>query len=175
MTPESEHIVVGRITGAYGIKGWVKVFSYTDPMEGILQYAPWTLVRGGKRQTTSAQEGRRQGKALIARLEGVEDRNQAELMAGWEIEIDKALLPRLEDGELYWYQLEGLAVVNERGDRFGRIARLLETGSSDVLVVAADESSIDDQERMIPFVEEDIVTRVDLDSGTVTVKWEADY
>lgn len=175
MTPGREELVVGRITGAHGIKGWVRVFSYTDPMEGILQYSPWVLARGDERQEYEVGTGRLQGKGLIARLEDVADRNQAELLAGWEIRIDKAQLPELGDGELYWHQLEGLAVVNQHGERFGRIDHLLETGASDVMVVAADVDSIDDQERMIPFVEEDIVTAIDLNAGTVTVNWEADY
>lgn len=153
----------------------MKVFSYTDPMEGILQYLPWSLGRRGETREAKALEGRKQGKGLVARLEGIEDRNQAELLAGWDIRIDKALLPDLDEGELYWHQLEGLTVVNEQGEVFGKIDHMLETGASDVMVVAASTDSVDDRERMIPFVEEDIVTGVDLKARTLTVNWEADY
>lgn len=175
MTPDSDLIVVGRITGAYGIKGWVKVYSYTDPMEGILQYQPWYLSRGARQQTIELENGRVHGKGLIALPAGFTSRNEAEALAGWQIEVEKVQLPELDDGELYWHQLEGLAVINTDGARLGRVDHLLETGASDVMVVIADETSIDGRERMIPFVEEDIVTDIDLKAGSVTVNWETDY
>ncbi len=173
--PERDEIVVGRITGAHGIKGWVKVFSYTDPLEGILQYQPWTLVRDGQRRQVEVAGGNRSGRALVAGLTEVEDRNQAEKLAGWEIRVDRSQLPALESGELYWHQLEGLAVYNLAGERLGRIDSLIETGAHDVLLVVADEESIDERERMIPFVDKEVIATVDLDGGRVTVNWEADY
>jgi len=175
VSPEVDEIVVGRITSAYGIRGWVRVFSYTDPLEGILQYTPWTLVRGRQQQTIEIEAGRRQGKGLIARPAGFVDRDQAEALAGWEIVIDKAQLPPLGAGEYYWHELEGLGVVTASGDRLGVIDHLLETGAHDVLVIRADAGSVDDRERLVPFVLDDIVKRVDLEEGLVTVDWETDY
>lgn len=166
---------MGRITAAYGVKGWVRVYSYTDPMEGIFEYSPWSVSRGGRRQTIEVEEGKRQGKGLVARPVGFSDRNHAEQLAGWEIRVDKARLPTLDEGEFYWHQLEGLAVINTQGERFGRIDYLFETGSNDVMVVAADEGSIDERERMIPYVDEQVVMAVDLDAGMVTVDWDRDY
>lgn len=175
MSSNGEQIVVGRITTAHGIKGWVKLYSYTDPPEGILSYQPWLISRGRQQQTIEIAEGRWQGKYLVALPKGNTDRNQAEALAGWEIRIDKSLLPDLEAGEFYWYQLEGLVVQTVGGARLGIIAELLETGANDVLVVRADAESIDDEERLIPFVEEEVVTHVDMERGVVTVDWETDY
>lgn len=163
---------MGRITGPHGVKGWVKVFSYADPVERIFSYDPWHLTDAG---TVSVEESNVHGKRLIARLEGIEDRNQAESMVDREIWVDADQLEALDDGEFYWQQLEGLMVVNLAGDVFGRVSHLMETGANDVLVVDATAGSIDDRQRLIPFVEDEIVSRVNLEEHRIVVNWDPDY
>ena len=172
---QQDQIVIGRILGAHGIKGWVKVFSFTDPMEGILDYSPWLVTKAGRVQSLAVEAGNRQGKGLVALLEGFQDRNQAESLNGAEISIPRERLPALEEGEFYWHQLEGLKVVNESGEVLGIVDHMLETGSSDVMVVHPAQDSIDDKERLIPFVEGNTVINVDLDAECIRVAWEADY
>jgi 16S rRNA processing protein RimM len=170
-----EQIVVGRITAPHGIKGWVKVFSYTDPIEGILDYSPWYLVKGNRRRQLVLEGGMRQGRSLIVLPEGCTDREQAALLTGWEIRIDKRQLPALAAGEYYWHQLEGLTVVNTEGEVLGTVDHLLETGGKDVLLVKPGPASIDDRERLVPFVEDRVVREVDLDGGRILVDWGSDF
>ena len=84
-------------------------------------------------------------------------------------------MPDLEEGELYWFQLEGLSVKNSSGETLGKIAHMLETGANDVMVVDPTDDSIDKQQRLIPYLEGDVVKEVDQEIGVVTVDWDSDY
>lgn len=172
---DTKYVLVGKITAAYGIQGWVKVYSHTSPMEQILKYKPWLLKKGSKSQVLKPVKGKTQGKGLVARLEGFEDRNQAEAILGYEVWVDRSLFADLEDGEFYWDQLEGLKVFNQQEQLLGQVSHLIETGANDVLVLKATPESIDDKERLIPFVEPEIVLQVDLLAGSMRVNWDADY
>jgi 16S rRNA processing protein RimM len=158
----------------YGVKGWVKVYSYTEPSEQILNYLPWYLKKGAKQHSVKVVEGKKQGKGLVALTDGIEDRTQAEELIGSEIWVDKDQLPNLEKGDYYWHQLEGLEVFNEAGEFLGEVSHLFETGANDVLVVKASEKSIDDMERLIPYVEKEIVLEIDLEERRILVAWGSD-
>jgi len=145
------------------------VYSYTQPRENIIQYQPWQLSQGGDWQPRQVAEGQRHGKGVIVRLAGCEDRDQAMLLMGTEIGIRRDQLPAPGPGEYYWSDLQGLEVVTEKGESLGRVDRLIETGANDVLVVKGD------RERLIPFVLHQVVTRVDLDAGTIQVDWDKDF
>ena len=166
---------LGSIIGGHGIKGWVKVFSYTDPMEAIFGYSHWVLRKGGVEQRVNPDKSQVQGKKLIAHFEGVDTRTMADEMAGFEIYIEQDVLPDLDTGDYYWYQLTGLKVINAEGDFFGKVDHLLETGANDVLVVHPTDESIDDRERLIPFVEEEFVQEVNIEGGEIRVNWATDY
>ena len=167
---------MGRINAVYGLKGWVKVFSYTDPLEQILEYTPWLLRRRrGEDQQAEVIQGRRHGKGLVALLEGVSDRTQAEALIGTEIFVDRRKLSALDEGEFYWYQLQGLMVVNTVDEVLGQVDHLMETGANDVIVVVPTDESIDDQSRLIPYVEDEVVRAVDLQASRIVVDWQADY
>lgn len=168
-------IRIGSINGSHGIKGWIKVFSYTDPAEAIFDYSPWFIERGGERRQITIEEGQKSGKRLIARLENVEDRAQADALIGYDIYIQQERLPDLEEGGYYWFQLEGLTVRSASGDVLGEIDHLLETGANDVMVVRPTSGSIDENERLIPYVEDEVIIKVDRSAGEVIVDWEADY
>lgn len=171
----SERILAGKISAAYGIKGWVKVYSHTDPIEHILDYAPWLLKRRSTERLLKLDQGRIHGKGIVVLPEGFQDRNQAEELIGYEIWIDKQALPKLDQDDYYWHQLEGLQVINEAGECLGVISQMLETGANDVIVVSATQDSIDDQERLIPWVEPDYVREVDLANKKVLVSWAAEF
>ncbi|MBO6556666.1 MAG: ribosome maturation factor RimM [Pseudomonadales bacterium] len=166
---------LGSINGSHGIKGWVKVFSYTDPMEAILDYSPWILKKGREEKEVKVRKGQVSGKRLIALLEDVDSRNAADALIGYEVHVAQDALPELEPGEYYWYQLEGLTVRDRDGAVFGLIDHMLETGANDVMVVKPTDESIDDQERLIPFVDNEIVIKVDQVAGEVVVDWQIDY
>ena len=170
-----EYVVLGKLTSPYGVKGWFKVYSYTSPMEGILDYADWVIEQRGVRMTHRLAQGRRQGKGLVASLEGVNSREEAERLAGAEILLPKQALPELETGDYYWYQLEGLRVVTLAGIDLGRVDYLFETGANDVLVVKSDAQSVDDRERLLPFLPDEVIRDADLVTGTLTVDWDPEF
>lgn len=179
MSAGSSNLVdVGRISAVFGVKGWVKVQSFTEPAENLFDYAPWWLKTAHGVKTVEIDEAKPHGKGFVAHLKGVDDRDLAASYAGLTIAVERNLLPELEAGEFYWHQLQGLSVISrfESGEyRLGRVARLLETGANDVLVVAADADSVDERERLIPYVPEQYVVDIDLAAGTMIVDWDPEF
>jgi len=164
---KQEFVVLGRITGAHGIHGWVKVFSSTEPREAIFEYQPWLL--GDDRKPVGVRQGRKQGSRLVAQLEGVDDRDASERLAGTVIAVRREWFPELPAGEFYWADLVGLAVRLEDGRELGKIDYMLATGANDVMVVKGEK------EHLIPFVSGQYVKSVDLDGKTVVVDWDPDF
>lgn len=150
------------------MKGWVKVYSYTEPREAILDYPHCYLKQDGSWRGVRVAEGKKHGKGVIIRLEGVADRDQATLLLDCEIAVEREMLPAVADGAYYWADLEGLQVVHRDGTDLGQVAYLLETGAKDVLVTTGKP------ERLIPFILGDVVLDVDLTRGVITVDWELD-
>lgn len=169
--PSGRRILLGRLLGAFGIRGEAKLESWTQPRAAIFRYQPW-IVRDpqGRERELSGVTGRETGKFLIATLPDVTDRDVVEAMRGTEIYVSRSALPPPSAGEYYWVDLEGLRVVTVDGVALGSISHLFNTGANDVLVVRDDE-----RERMIPFVQPQYVTAVDFDAGLVTVDWDPDF
>lgn len=184
-------IIAGKITGCYGIKGWVKIHSYTDPVENIFGFGECQLQRRGALEAVKFDDCRRQGKGVVAHIAGVDDRNLAESFKGLTILVPTEGLPALEEGDFYWSQLQGLQVwCNDLGATdgppvtnlpeaesvqqrvlLGTVDYLLETGANDVLVVKACAGSIDKKERLIPYLPDDVVTRVSLEESVIELDW----
>ena len=174
-TPYVEDLIVlGKITSVHGVRGEVKIYSFTDPIDNLLGYPAWTLKRDGEVKQVELVSGRLQGKILVAKLKGLDDREVARTFAGFDICVPRALLPDLDDGEYYWHQLEGLKVIDLQGQLLGRLDHLLETGSNDVMVVKPCPGSLDDRERLLPYTEQ-CVQKVDLAAGEMRVDWDADF
>ncbi|OLO06076.1 MULTISPECIES: ribosome maturation factor RimM [Salinicola] len=169
---ETQHLVLGRLTSPHGVKGWLKVYSYTSPSEGIFDYPVWVLSRQGQRESRRLLEARPQGKGLVVRLEGIDTRELAEQWAGADVLMEKTALPELDSGEYYWYQLEGLQVETRDGVKLGRVDHLFETGANDVLVIKPAEGSLDDRERLLPFLPDDVIVQVDLVGQSMIVDWD---
>lgn len=165
-----ERVILGRIAGVYGVRGWVKVFSETKPRENIFNYSPWQINLNGAWQSVEVVEGKPHGKGLIAQLTSYDDREQARQLVGAEIAVDKEQLPAAEEGEYYWADLVGLKVVTLDGMELGRVDHLLETGANDVLVVVESE-----RERLIPFVQGQYIHQVDLQAGVIRVDWDPEF
>lgn len=147
----------------------MKLYSYTEPRDRLLEYEPLLMGEPGDWQTVRLVEGQTHGKGLIGRFEGVEDRDQAAALVGMDLAVRRSQLPATGSDEVYWVDLIGLSVVNTHGETLGQIDRLLETGANDVLVVKGD------RERLIPFARDSIVRDIDLQAGTILVDWERDY
>lgn len=166
--------LLGKVTSVYGIKGWVKVYSDTEPMENIFSYGQWFLNIQGQWTAVKVKEWRNHGKGLVALLDDTNDRDVARKYCGCDIAVAKDALPPAEDGELYYYQLEGLLVVTTENVVLGRVSYLFNTGSNDVLFVAPSKESTDGRERMVPYLEQ-FVTNVDLEAGVLTVDWDPEF
>lgn len=167
---EQGRVIVGKISGLYGVRGGVKIFSYTRPKAQIFSYKPWLINRGGDWSTLTLKTGKVHGKGLIAFFEGVADRDGAISLVGLEIAIEREQLPPLPEGEYYWHDLMGLEVFDLADRRLGQLVELLETGANDVLVVD------DGQRRMlIPMVMGEVVKAVDLEKGLMQVDWNPEY
>ncbi|CAA0123367.1 Ribosome maturation factor RimM [Halioglobus japonicus] len=174
-------LVVGKITGCFGIKGWVKIHPYTEMPESFEKFGAWQLKRRGVYEAVEFDAVNRQGKGLVAHIRGVDDRTLAEQYRGLEIAVSADALPPLPEGDYYWRDLQGLAVwcqdAEHSGEEkvlLGNVDYLIETGANDVLVVKACEGSIDERERLIPYLPGDTVVRVDLEEALIEVDWFVD-
>ena len=165
----SQLINVGEISGIFGVKGWVKIFSFTQPRENILQYSPWQISQSGELQEIEVLKGKRQGKTIVACLKGIETREQAAQLIGSKVQISKDLLPETDHDEYYWHDLIGLKVETLGGIDLGVVDSMLETGANDVLVVKGD------RERLIPFLQPDTVVNINIETGLMQVDWDADF
>jgi 16S rRNA processing protein RimM len=168
-------VVLGKIVSVHGIRGSVKVYSDTDPLDNVLDYPEWILRKGEQTRTIKFLDGRVQGRILVVNLEGVTDRDQALDMVGYEICVVQDALPDLDVGEYYWHQLEGLQVVTVQGELLGRIDHLLETGSNDVMVVKPCDGSLDQRERLLPYLPDLYVKSIDLQSCVMQVDWDPEF
>jgi 16S rRNA processing protein RimM len=167
---DGERLVpLGRIQGPYGVQGWVRIHSSTEPPEAILGYRPWLVAEAGGWRRRMPVDGRMHGTGLVARLEGVDDRDLARELAGADIAVERHRLPALPPGEYYWCDLLGLEVETRAARSLGRVTSLLETGANDVLVVSGD------RERLVPFLPDQVVLEVDLSAGRIRVDWDPDF
>ena len=167
------YITVGKIGAPYGVRGFVKVQSFTESIENLLEYDPWYLGNesGDNQHWTEipVEEARVHGKGIIAKFEGCHDRDAAARLTGQDIAIRRDQLPESEEGEYYWVDLIGLEVKTLEGISLGTVDHLMETGANDVLVVKGD------RERLIPYVPGHIVHEVNIESGIIRVDWDADF
>ncbi|MDV6328738.1 ribosome maturation factor RimM [Idiomarina sp. PL1-037] len=172
---QSEQIVVGRIGAVYGVKGWLKVQSFTDDPESIFEYSPWLLSQKTEREM-KVVEWRRHNNGFIARLEGISDRDEAARLTGADICITADELPALADDEFYWRDLIGMRVVNTNGYDMGVVEQIMPTASNDVLVVKANSNDgFGKSERLIPFIQSEYVTAVDKEAKQIQVEWPSDF
>ncbi len=167
--PVAERLVVlGRISGIFGVCGWLRVYSHTQPRDNILQYPRWLVRQRDGWQEFVLLDGRAQGKGVVACLDGITSRDEARLLMGADVAVPREELPAPGEGEYYWADLEGLRVYS--GDVcLGRVSHLVETGANDVMVVRGE------RERLIPFVPGSYVIRVDLDADRIEVDWDPDF
>lgn len=168
---QERRILLGRISGAFGIRGEAKLESWTEPRSAIFRYQPWILrdAHGNERELRGVR-GKESGKYIVATFPDITDRDVIESMRGTEIYVPRSALPPPSEGEYYWVDLEGLRVVTVEGVPLGTVSHLFATGANDVLVARDDE-----RERMIPFVQPQYVVSVDFAAGVVTVDWDPDF
>ena len=168
--PEGKLVLLGKIVGVHGLRGELKLESYTEPRVRIFSYQPWLLRCATGEKEVEGCRGRTQGKGLVGELPGIASRDAATALVGSEIWVARSALPAARPGEYYWSDLEGLEVVTVEGIALGKVSHLIATGANDVLVVRDG-----DRERLIPFLVGQFVTHVDLGKGRLTVDWDPEF
>ena len=157
-------MVLGRFGGPFGVQGWVRLESYTEPPEQLLAYAG---LRAGSGEV-ALRDWKRVGRGQLAvRIDGVESREAASGLRGTELWVPRADLPPTAPGEYYFADLIGLAAVNREGDALGQVAEILELPAHPVLVLRGE------RERLVPLVPERLI-KVEIDAGRVTLDWHRD-
>lgn len=169
-------VILGTFGAVYGIKGWLKVNSFTDQAEGIFEYQPWLIGQEGNWRTLDVAQWRWHNKGLIAKFASIDDRDAAQQLVGQKIAVAADQLPELPDDEFYWRELIGLQVVNTDNYDMGTVSQMLPTVSNDVLVVKANSNdAFGKRERLIPFIQSQYVVAVDREAKRITVDWPADF
>ena len=159
------YALCGYISGIYGVRGWVKVYSYTRPIDNLIRYRPWQLRADKSSEIYDLESSRRTHRGLIAKLRGVDNRDQAETLRGQKIWIDATQFPTLPKGEYYHRQLLGLAAFDQQGEALGAVDEILETGAHDVLLIRGE------QEYLVPYAPGETVLKIDLSQGRIDLRW----
>ena len=162
-----KNVFVGKISSPHGIKGWVKVISYTDPLENILSYKEWFIINEGGKKIFAIEDFRIQGKKINVKLDGIDDRDSAEDLKNKEILVSRIELPKLEKNTYYWNDLLDLPVLDKKGNQIGKVDSLFETGSNDVLVIVNENK----ERLLVPFIMEEVIKKVDLVKEFISIDW----
>ncbi|MDX2507463.1 MAG: ribosome maturation factor RimM [Gammaproteobacteria bacterium] len=183
MPDKSEELqILGKITGYFGVKGWVKIYSYTEPRDNIVRYRSLQIKPGGHQgghwQAITLDVGKAHGKGVVAHFSGYDNREIAASLIGAKLAVQRSCFKAAQDDEYYWADLIKLSVVNLDGIKLGRVTHLMETAAHDVLIIRPEPRDGEikaAEEILIPFVLDHYVLKVDLDAGVITVDWPADW
>ncbi len=176
MNKDQQPVVLGKIGACHGVNGWMKITTYTDSVTGIFDYSPWLLNERGQWREVKVLRWRQQGKGVVASLEGVDSREQAQNLTNCEIGVLQENMQNLPEGDFYWRDLIGCEVANTTGYNMGKVEQILETGSNDVLMVKANvKDAFGKRERMIPLIMEQFIKHVDLLEKQILVDWDPDF
>ncbi len=165
-----EMLELGKISGHFGVQGWLKVYSYTEPMEQITQYKTWYLKKADNWKAYQIEQGRRQGKTVVVKIAGFDNNESAATLIGQTVAIQHQQLKKLSNKSYYWVDLIGLAVYNLEQVYFGTVIQLFETGSNDVLEVEDKGKT-----RLVPYIPDQVIKQVDLQAQRIDVDWDADF
>jgi 16S rRNA processing protein RimM len=164
---DDKKIYLGKITGVHGIKGWLKIQSFSSPPENILNYPLWIINNQGEEDFYSIEQGRKQNNKIVVKLENINDRNTAESLINSNIQILRSDLPKLSNENYYWSDLVGLSVLNSEEKLIGKIESLIETGANDVMVII----TLKDERILIPFVMHEIIKEVNVELNYIKIDW----
>ncbi|WP_404842448.1 MULTISPECIES: ribosome maturation factor RimM [unclassified Colwellia] len=169
-------VTLGKVGAVYGIKGWLKIHSFTDDQEAILDYFPWSLKLGDKIQSVDITDWRKHNNGLVVKVAGIDDRDVAQKLVGSEIFVSEEALSDLPEGEFYWRDLIGMAVVTDKGYDLGRVSDIMETGANDVLVVKANlKDGFGKKERLIPYLMDQVILSISAEDKQICVDWDPGF
>jgi 16S rRNA processing protein RimM len=170
-TPQ-QRVVMGRVAAPYAVKGWLKIQPFTEYVDSLCGYDTWWLGNSKRPESGWREypvlETKVHGQTLLVQLRGVNGRDAAEALQGFEVAVNRTDFPAPESDEYYWDDLIGAEVSNTEGVVLGKVQGLLETGANDLLQVSGERL------RLIPFVDA-FVRDVDIKQGRILVEWGADW
>jgi len=169
-------VTLGKVGAVYGIKGWLKIHSFTDDQEAILDYFPWSLKLGNKIQSVEITDWRKHNNGLVVKVAGIDDRDVAQKLVGSEIFVSEDALSDLPEGEFYWRDLIGMTVVTDKGYDLGQVSDIMETGANDVLVVKANlKDGFGKKERLIPYLMDQVILSISTENKQICVDWDPGF
>ena len=161
-------IIVGQVSGVFGCRGCIRVRSFTRPQQNIQKFKSWLI--GEDRESYKLLEAKQSSPGIIARLEGVDNRNHALELMHENIMVDKCWLEKLPETTYYWFELVGLSVINKEDQSLGIVKKLLETGANDVLIVESEKHRC-----LIPYIKDTVILEVDLQDKQIKVDWKVEW
>jgi 16S rRNA processing protein RimM len=164
----SDYLILGRLGASHGVRGWLHLNSFTDPIDNIFQYKQWQVKHRGQWQPVEVTQGKVQGNRLVVKLKGIDNRELASEYTNDEIAVSQEALPELSEDEYYWQDLIGATVTTQSGINLGIVKSLMTTGSNDVFVVQGE------RERLIPYTD-DVVIHIDKKAQQITVNWDPEF
>lgn len=171
-----KEVTLGKVGAVYGIKGWLKIHSFTDDQEAILDYFPWSLKLGNNIQSVEITDWRKHNNGLVVKVAGIDDRDIAQKLVGSEIFVNEDVLAELPDGDFYWRDLLGMTVVTDKGYDLGQVSDIMETGANDVLVVKANlKDGFGKKERLIPYLMDQVILSVSKENKQICVDWDPGF
>jgi 16S rRNA processing protein RimM len=172
----NKEVILGKVGAVYGIKGWLKIHSFTDEQEAILDYFPWSLKLGNKQQSVEIKDWRKHNNGIVVQVAGIDDRDMAQKLVGSEIIVNEVELSELPEGEFYWRDLIGMTVVTDKGYDLGQVSDIMETGANDVLVVKANiKDGFGKKERLIPYLYDQVILDVSQENKQICVDWDPGF
>lgn len=163
-------LMLGQVGTAHGVRGWVLVRSYADPPDSLLDYDEWFLTApNGAERKVRLLEGTPYKEGLRVRLEGIEDRDAARALSGWQVWIPREWLPPLEEGQHYRDDLVGFTVRNVEGVELGRVEYFADLPAGAVMVVRGATAG---HEHWVPVAPQHLL-KVDAEARALLVDWPA--
>lgn len=163
-----KQIVVGKLGAPFGVKGWLKLYSYTNPKKNIFDYLPWQVSRHPQSEVKEL-EYKKMGNHYIVKIPHYDTPEDSSTLTLSNISVFRSQLPELTDQEYYWSDLEGLSVYNREGVLLGIVQYLMDTGANDIVVVKGE------REYLIPFIYDQFIIEVNLLEKKIIVDWDADF
>jgi 16S rRNA processing protein RimM len=167
---QDEFVIVGKFGASYGVKGWIKVFSDTDPKDAILDYEPWFIeTNSGQWEEIKISEARFHSKCVIAHIEGCNAKEETPAYTNKLMAVKQSQLAKLDNDQFYWSELKDMQVMNTEDIVLGKVDHLFEAGANDILVVKGE------RKHLIPFIWKEFIKSVDRETKTIIVDWDSEF
>lgn len=166
----NQKVIMGRFGSPHGVKGYIRIQSFTQPIENILSYESWLVKKNNQWVPVHFDHAEMHHKGIVAKIKGYADRESVKALTNCEIAVERHQMPDLTEGEYYWADLAGLEVYNCEQQHLGIVEYVVATGANDVLVVKNK-----DKTHLIPYLIDHYILKVDIENKKITVNWDPEF